>query len=309
MDTYSRVHTSLDAIDKDGVRAEVRVQTGRAFIEEVTPSKAGKACNVVVRVEGSDYKMNGWVPIGDPVYNKVLEAQKAGTPIDFRIETARKTDIDRNIPIKELTPLAVAMKSVNKAFAAAKLPDEEDWVFSPKMRTRVEEDPRDGQDPNSMSLEDFTGQSSGTPVKSNNDSFSGIEPPPYKTYIDSETINPGSYAAAVPVSILSFVISKADEEGLELSEKEKALLAKTIIKLTNELQNYMYNYELEKPLLDANSHTRARAIIFQLIESYYKLSSVEVSNKESLKEWYDSISAKAHSLWDWNMREHKSLGY
>lgn len=309
MQTFSKVHTTHDMM-KDGVRAEVKVQSGRANVVEIVPSSSGRAANIIVQVDGSQYKMNGWVPKGDPVYEKAVEAERRGEPLDFRIEHIRrdkykgtKEVIDRSIPIEELTKdMMSAQKSINKAFAAAKLIDEEEWTFSPTMKTRMEEDPADGVDIQSMPLEKFTGGQVGGRADENKQSYD-TDTPPYVDLDDDGNIRPGSYAAAVPINILSYVMDENRKNTLSLSDGEQSVIAKTIIRITNDLQNYMYDGELPKPDLGAYSHTRARAITFQVIENFFPMGKKIVEDKDTLIGWRDEVLQKAQNLWDWNLKE------
>lgn len=308
MNTFSRVHISKDAIDENGVRAEVKVQTGCANIEEIKSSKSGKAENVIIRVENSEFTMNGWVPNEDPVFKKIQEAQELDQPIEFRIEIVRKKGIDRTIPISELSKgMENAKKNINKAFAAAKLVDDDEWTLSPKMRTRIELDPKENLDPSSLSLDEFTGgeknQNTSNNSSKNREPFNNIEQPPYKTYNNDGGLNPGSYTAAVPINILGYVITNAKNNEVNFSENEKSKIAKVIISMCNKLQNYMYNETLNTPLLDANSHTRSRSIIFQVIENYYPLEKEIVETKETLIEWSEKVLKKSQGFWDWNLKE------
>lgn len=313
METFSKApFITHDGIDANGVRAEVKVQSGLGKIEEIKKSKAGKARNVIISADNTEHLMNGWVPADDPVFIKIQEAYDNNEPVEFRIETARKRDIDRTTPINDLTvDMSTAKDNVFKAFAAVKTTEDESWTLSPKMRTRMEEDPVDTAqvDPNSISLEEFTGGTTANKQegRSSYEPNRSIENPPYMTYNKNGEINPGSYAAAIPINILSFVITYCVEKNVDLTEQEKALTAKTIIKLTNGLQNFMYNGELEKPLLDANSHTRARAIVFEVIEAYFPITKDTIKDKNTLKEWHDNVQKKAEGLWNWSINELKTL--
>lgn len=312
MKTFSKnPFITYDKVDSNGVRAEVKVQSGVGNIDEIKKSKEGKARNIIISAENTEHTLNGWVPVDDPVFTKIQNAYDNKEPVEFRIETTRKRDVNRETPISELTAdMSTAKENVFKAFAAVKEEGDKEWTLSPKMRTRMEEDPKDEEfvDPTSISLEEFTGGSSiskkSSPRMTSNNP---IENPPYLTYNPNGEINPGSYAASVPINILSFVISYCTTNNVELSEQEKAVIAKRIIFLTNSLQNFMYNGTLTKPMLDSNSHTRTRAIVFEVIENYYPITKDILKDSESLKAWSLAIKDKSEALWKWNVNELENL--
>jgi hypothetical protein len=107
---------SLDGEDKQGIRAEVWVQTGTAKITEIKPARnykdkdwdpvtsTEKPANVGVKVTSEILRdgISGWISTSDPLYPKLVEAYSLGTDVEYRIEWQRNKEVDRTTSVKEL---------------------------------------------------------------------------------------------------------------------------------------------------------------------------------------------------------------
>jgi len=312
MDTYSRKpFITHDKIDENGVRAEVKVITGFGVPEKINPSDKGKSQNVSFRVENTKYLPAGWAPIDDPVMAIVKAASESGEAIHFRIEQRRKDNVDRTKTIDELAPkgnMAAARDNTFRSLAAVKRADDENWTTSPYMKTRFEEDPVDAShvDPYAMDLESFTGgkvtsPSAARPAANNN----GFEPAPYITRNNDGTINVGSIAVSVPLNLYSFVLDyeRSNPELGELSDTARTTLAKVLLHASNEIQLGIYEGKMEKPDMSAGSHTRARALVFEVIRTFYPLTKDVMKDKDSLVEWKELIVKKSLAMWKWSISE------
>ena len=312
MDTYSRKpFITYDKIDENGVRAEVKVVTGLGVVEKITPSDKGKSAKIDFRVENTKYLPSGWAPIDDPVYKVAEEALKSGEIIHFRIETRRKDGVSRSTPMDDLTPrgdMSKSRENTFKSFAAAKRADDENWTLSPHIRTRLEEDPAEGstENPYDMSLASFTGgQPISKPAAGVNN---GIEKAPYITMNNDGTLNPGSIAVSVPLNLYSFIVEyeRNNSELGVLSDKQRIALVKVLLHTANALQIAIYDGKLDKPDLSAGSHTRARALLFEVIRTFYPVTPELVSSKENLLEWKGLLFEKALAMWRWSISEVES---
>lgn len=311
-ETYSsRPFISKDGIDSNGVRAEVKVVMGYGNIFEVEASDRGKASNVTFKVDNTKYKSNGWAPTDGNVIKKVVEAQELGVPIYFRIETHRKKDADRTIPIGKLSDLGNAKDNIFKSLAAVKIEGESEWTISQHALTRFDEDPAgDGnvsainQTPEQLGLGRAPAQAA-----SKAPTHRGIEAPPYATYNNDGSLNVGSMAVAVPLNLYSFVVEyeRSHEELGTLTDKQRIILSRVLLGAANELQLSIYDDKLDKPDLSAGSHTRARALLFEAIRTFYPLTSDIVSNKENLKAWRNDLVEKSLGMWRWGISEIKKL--
>ena len=309
VNTYStKPFISYDGADENGVRAEVKVVTGYGTVSEIESSKAGKSFKISFAVENTQYFPSGWAPDGSNVLEKIRKAEEGGEPIHFRIETRRKNDIDRTTPIADLTTLAMAKDSIFKSIAAVKFEGDEEWTISPNAVTRLDEDPvRSG---GLYRAYDQPREESAAPAQAPRQG-GGLEPPPYVTHLRDGEVNPGSIAASVPLNLLSFVAEwdrdHATDPTAVVGEKKRAAVAKVMLMAANELQLAIWDGKLEKPDLGAGSHTRARALVFEVTRMYFPLTAEVVDTKESLMAWKDGVVAKALAMWKWSITEVQHL--
>lgn len=134
---------SFDGVDKNGVRAEVMVQTGTGKIREILPK--GKAAadgtyrNVEVVFDPDNPKLVRKVyasldTTSKELWDYVQAAHKEQRDISYRIESQRKRTVDRNIKFEDLRPA----DDVVRVLAGI------DSVFSHEAKTNPAEDPTNG---------------------------------------------------------------------------------------------------------------------------------------------------------------------
>ena len=134
---------SFDGTDKDGVRAEVMVQTGTGKIREILPK--GKAAadgtyrNVEVVFDPDNPKLVRKVyasldTTSKELWEYVQTAHKEQRDIAYRIESQRKRTVDRKIKFEDLRPA----DDVVRVLAGI------DSVFSHEAKTNPAEDPTNG---------------------------------------------------------------------------------------------------------------------------------------------------------------------
>lgn len=306
-DTYSSApFISHDAPDDKGIRAEIKVVTGFGKIFEIDGSDKGKARNVVFKVDNTKYKSNGWAPFEDPVIKLATEAEEAGEPIYFRIEQRRKDHIDRTIPINDLNKTSdEARDNTFKSLAAVKRADDTEWTISPMAKTNMLEDPTFGssKSANDYTLEELqklSGKSTTIAQKPKSNKF---EAPPFEDYNYNGTVNAGSVSVSVLLNIYSFLSEYIRDHKLDVDEKNKLKAAKTIFNLCNKAQMEIYDGELKSPELSAGSHTRARALVFESIKTFYPLTEEIFENPDLLNGWFDDTYKKIIGMWRWSIKE------
>lgn len=316
VDTYSaKPFISYDGVDENGVRAEVKVVTGYGHVDSIEPSKAGKSFKVAFRVGNSEYLPAGWAPDGSNVLNELRKAEESGEPIHFRIETRRQKHVDRSLPMDQVAPkgdMKAAKENIHKSIAAVMNEGDDDWTISPHAVTRLDEDPR--RDGNGIYSAYATPKEQLAAAKggSNGGSapqYSGIEPPPYVTQLSDGRVNPGSIAASVALNLLNFVQEwdREHDELTKVGERRHVVMARAMMAAANELQLKIWDGELEAPDLGAGSHTRARALVFEVTREHFPLGPDVVASKESLLEWKSSVVEKALAMWKWSIGEVESI--
>lgn len=289
--------------DSEVERAEVRVVLGYGHVSKIEDSSKGQARKVSFSVSNSKYESSGWIPATEGnLIEMVEQAKDEGTPIYFRIETRRKANIDRATPINELTDLSMAKDSINKAVAALRWAEGDDWTFSTKAVTNPKEDPQTGGSGVHSALNmDVEAIPSVNKSKKSSGSF---ESPPYATFNDNGDVNPGSIAVSVPLNLYTYITEyeRNNPEALpNLDEKQRTGLARVLLDISNKMQLEIYDDELSKPDLSAGSHTRARAIIFELIRGDYPLSMEIIEDSEFRKEWSRNLFNHGVKMWRWSI--------
>jgi DNA-binding phage protein len=308
-DTYSsRPFISYDGPDDTGHRAEVKVVTGFGIVSAIDPSEKGKSAKVSFTVENTKYKPAGWAPVGSAVHQIVEKARESGDPIYFRLETRRKDSVDRKIPISELSSDAtVARDNIYKSLAAVKNEFDTEWTISQHAKTNMAEDPSSstGGSANDYTIEELQAMSGKNKAgNSNSKRFEGL---PFDLYNPDGSLNPGSVAVSVPLNLYAFLTEYIKENGLDVSDKDKFLVVRSMLKVCNNLQLAIYDGKLEKPDLTAGSHTRARALVFESTRAFYPLTVEIMTDAERLEEWMNDTVTKTTAMWKWSMKEVQSL--
>lgn len=271
--TFSRKpFISHDGMDAQGVRSEVKVVVGYGTVNGIEPTESGKSNKVNFLVGNTTYNPSGYTR-DEAIIKKLEAAQEANEPINFRIETRRKNDVDRSKPYEELKTDKGA--EVVKSLAAVRLEDDTEWTLSKDAVTRLDEDPVSGGlvNANSQSKEELRGSSrSSTTTSSRSGAF---EPAPYVAKWRGE-INPGCIAVNVPITFYVEIFNYEKEKGFELTSERRKEIAEVLLKIANRLQKDIYvrklNSEYEGLDLTAGSHTRARALIFEAMRSFSPLT-------------------------------------
>lgn len=131
---------SFDGVDKNGIRAEVTVQTGTGVISEIVgrgkPKDDGSYRNVEVVFDPDNpllkRKVYGLLDTtATEIWSVVQKAHKEQSTVSYRIESQRRSGVDRATPIGDLN----ATEQVRRILASV------DGVFSHEAKTNPVEDP------------------------------------------------------------------------------------------------------------------------------------------------------------------------
>jgi len=301
--TYSAApFITYDGIDSDGVRAEVSVVVGYGDVDEVEDSKAGKTKKVSFQVSNTTWGSSGWTR-SPKLQAMIEEAQETNEPIHFRVETRRKDGIDRTKPFKDLDSSRGA--EIVKSLAALKFEGDTEWTVSDDAVTRIDEDPSNGRSVNANQqsidqLRPSAGESRSD--GGSNGRNSAFEPAPYVAVWRGE-INPGTIGVSVPLNFLSNLMEYERESGVKIDKERRKEVALVLLRIANALQKDIYVKFLKADYagvdLTAGSHTRARALIFEVMRSFFPISDEIVSNDEEFKNWQRNIYNTAYGMWVW----------
>lgn len=110
---------SLDGPDDRGVRAEVFVEVGSGPVTAIEGLTEGKR-NVRVVIEPTmlTRPVYGWLQAEDPIVAIAQQAMETGNEVRYRVESQRRSGVDREIPIQKLRENpAEASKQVSRILA------------------------------------------------------------------------------------------------------------------------------------------------------------------------------------------------
>jgi hypothetical protein len=133
---------SFDGVDKNGIRAEVTVQTGTGRIKEIVgrgkQNEDGSYRNVEIVFDPDNpllkRKVYGLLDTNaSELWEYIKNAMESGQTVSYRIESQRRNGVDRKTPIGDLN----ATEQVRRILASV------DTVFSHEAKTNPAEDPSD----------------------------------------------------------------------------------------------------------------------------------------------------------------------
>lgn len=304
--TYSsRPFVSKDGVDENGIRAEVRVLNGYGAIENIVKSKRGNSNNVSFAVRNNEYLVSGWSRDVD-VMKLIEEAQENNAPIYFRIETRRKDEVDRTLPIEEISKgMENAKKNTIKSIAAVRMNESDEWTISSDAVTRLDEDPK--RSTGLYSAYDSNPEDLKPAPASAPRSFNGREPAPFIARFDTGEVNPGSSALQAIFGFFQWILEEERKGTFEIEKERRKEVARDLLLVANSLQLAIYG-KIEKELkggpdLTTGSHIKARALIFESIRSFYPLTTEILNDEISYKKWLKSVRSVSLSVWEWLIQE------
>lgn len=306
-DFYTSTFISKDFVEGDEVeRAEVFVVVGRGRVDKLVDSSSGKARQVVIDAGGvwnnRPLFSKGWAPADSEVIKKAEEALEKDEPIEFRIETVRNKGVDRSKPIDELRKgMENARENVTLSVARIKLVSEDDWTDG-ILRTNIKEDRvktgRTAADLDDSELDTGRKASSGSSYEYSD----SVEPQAWISRLKNGSVNPGSYHVAALSNIYGFVADwNREHSDVEIDVEAARRISRSLLGVAGKLQVKIFDGELEAPDLGKQSHTRARALIFETIKNQEPITEGVVENSDEFKAWLRKVYNAALSHWQWSV--------
>lgn len=311
-------------IGKDGEGSEVFVKRGKGIIENIMFKSERKVADVIITVEGFNYPEHGWIQVNDAndptkkseIFELVQRAYDNNEPVIYRLESQRKSKVDKTIPIQELRKTTeIAKENTVPIMASLKLANsEEPAVFSVEAVTDPADDPVfspggrvSAMEVNRRNAENKT--QAPTPVQEPQQapprgaytqvpgSMSAMEGKPWERMNPDGTLNVGSYSVlasgrtehVVRKELVKAGIPQLDENLAPNPEFNKLVSAYTIIALNimDKIQQFVTKKNANRL---ANSYTRARELVVDTLENVAPISSVEGENSTmSRTEWYKIV--------------------
>lgn len=309
METFSRKPIiSKDGPDTNGVRAEVKVVTGVGFVHNIEKSGKGKSAKVIFRVENTKYLPAGWIPVDQEAFAIIEKAREDGEPIEFRIETHRKDNVDRSTPIADITVTAeIARDNVFKSLAAVKRIDDDSWSVSSMAKTNIAEDAMFGDGTGSVSANSFTieqlreFEAKAAPVALSGGGATvdyGFEGSPLYVRREGGKINFGANGIGLLLEAYRRVQEHFEKINVPLSDGDKVAMTQTIIETAGAIQVAVYDGELSYPEMGVESFSTAVDLVFDAMNMFYPLPS-DLKDQDEMGQWRQSVITKMSRMWKW----------
>lgn len=317
-------------VGKDGEGTEVWVQRGKGVIENLSFKSEKKVADVHIIVEGFTYPVHGWIQVNDvndptkksEIFELVQKAFDSNEPVIYRVESQRKKNVDKSIPIQELRKTTeIAKEKTTPIMASLKLANgDAPTVFSVEAVTDPADDPvlTPGGRVSAMEVNrrnSENGTQANAPVQPNQNahepqqapprgayaqvpgSMSAMEGKPWERLNHDGTLNIGSYSVlasgrtehVVRKELVKAGIPQLDESFAPNPEFNKLVSAYTIIALNimDKIQQFVTKKNANRL---SNSYTRARELVVDTLENVAPISSVEGENATmSRTDWYKVV--------------------
>lgn len=293
-------------ISHDGGGTEVRVRKGIGVISEFSVSGGALQVSFEVALHADDkgitrmkYQPAGWVPSGaDDVRDFLKKAAQSGEPIQFRIESSRKKDIDDDVPFeqiqaKDTRALLVAVAPVDAGEFTTANPH---WLHTDEILT----DPADDPDENRSAFGRKKAAQPADPTA------------PWALRLDDGSINPGSNVVGAAISAYAFISDYGRQNKIESlwaadgSDKKAVARAEAYRRRVSEIlldvcdaAQVAVTPGMEGPDRGLASHTRARGIVFEMVRTWCHIKEETLSSKETMDAWKRRLTESSIKTWQW----------
>lgn len=294
------------ALDAGDPPAEVKVIRGYGYVSDLEEKE--KSIKVTFMAHGKDgnpreYLPSAWIPKSEEQAVKIINAShNRKRNIYYRIEIRRQDKIDRKIPIEELTPLAVARKSIFKGIAAIKIKETDEWTFTKAALTNPAEDPSDERFPSAVGMAPRNLSKSGSDDSEGEvRKYKGVEPPVFVTTMRNGDVNPGCIAVASPLGAYSLATKLAKDNGLDFDKAKRGNLAKALLKMSGNLQMAIWDGKMKSPDMGVNSFSRARYFLEEIIATDEPVTA-DLFDDDNFQQWQKRVESEALKLWRWSIK-------
>ena len=276
------VFVTHDGPDENGVRAEVWVEKGVGKIVNLTVPK-GVNARLEIKTEGFDHPQYGWTRTDDPLYPKIVEAYESKADIQYRIESQRKREIDRALPIAPLREdMALAKKNTNKIFAALNGEHTLEAVTDPN------EDPAPNGRISAIGKTPAPAPAESAPAPQQNNNGSSAprrnleveEEPPWAEFNSDNTVNFGSYSMQAAVGAELFARKQLMANGEQPDFDRVLSVATSLLDIADKLQAYFTGKTRARK---KGSHTRVRSVVYDTVENFYPVPAPDANHDEWVK--------------------------
>ena len=317
---------SLDGIDKNGIRAEVTVQTGTGRIIEIVgrgkQNEDGSFRNVEIVFDPDNpllkRKVYGLLDTtAADLWAYIQQAKEDGRTVSYRIESQRRNGVDRSSPISELNPT----EQIRRILAGI------DGIFSHEAKTNPAEDPSN-ENPSALT-QNLTPSASPTGnavspealVTALRDAVSAGLPQGVVDAIAAQALANGAPASTIQVHLQqpsaegvdlnSYEMARAaqaeqfaldhlieiytpakSKDSVAVSDEMLSQAASVAITLLGLADTVQAKYaSLPGPRRSTRSYKRALALVIDAVDKRYPVPVG--GNEQAQHEWSESVTAEA----------------
>lgn len=300
-----RPFISHDGTDKNGIRAEVKVITGHALVDEKTKPKSrdSKMVQFKFSTPTSNHPTGAWLnkEKDAELFEFLEEAYNNERSVDFRIEIHRKANVDRSLPFDEIAPpkdMEAALENTFKNIVAARSSDDDEWIVGSQMLTSFKEDMDYGGARKATDEDVAKTRSQNAPASNVSNAGSGNyrEDSPYKALLGDGSVNTNSFALMTPVEVAFFVRSHISAQGLseEFSTDEEESIVKITLSAIGATQKRLTGKDTVE--VSDYSYKIAYALVKGVLENFYPLKAFEDDFDSELKNHFKMVVIVAKKI-------------
>lgn len=243
--------------------------------------------------DGAQYGYSGYInkKYSNGVYDILKQAQEERKYIIMRFEKMRKTESDPSLTIEEVTKdMRTGRNNIFNVLTAIYSANTGEWIHTGNKVSDVSEDPALVQE----WLERYV--LGGSETVDANEFFAGKEVkkapfvPKGPEYEKSQQL----------LTMFFFIKDEASKNDIKLSEAANKKLAKVTLSLADKIQLRLTG--IKEPNYGDYSHTRARFLLFHVIEDIVPIGSV-INGDKDLKDWGIAVLEEAYKLIEWSQED------
>lgn len=273
---------------EEDFRPEVDVSIASLRISDITEKNGMK--QVSGTADDSEFSHSGFISPSTAVYQILEKGYEAEKVMLIRFEKIRKKNVDPKLPILEISSdMNKARKNITKIVSGVYDFNNKKWILTDEAQSNPDEDPENiNIGIENLAIDTSSFFNSPAPVSA---------PIGGGSFVPSQNKEEESKTNAL-VSLYFFIVEQEKEHDFKIPHGDRLTLAKLLLDLADGIQTEVF--ELETPVYSAYSHTRARFMLFQLIENLIPLNQESVKN---LPDFSAKIRGTGIELWNWAKHE------
>lgn len=300
----ARPFISHDGTDNNGVRAEVKVITGHALVDEKTKPKSrdSKMVQFKFSTPTSNHPTGAWInkEKDKELFEFLEQAYEDERAVDFRIEIHRKATVDRALAFEEIAPpkdMKAAMENTFKNIVAARDNADDEWIVGSQMLTSFKEDASYGG-ARKATDEDIV---SSKPASANSENTVAAKPTyredsPYSALLKDGSANPNSFALMTPIEVSFFVRNHINTRGLsdEFSSDEEGSIVRLMLSAIGATQKRLTGSDTVN--VSDYSYKLSFSLVKGVMENFYPLKAFENDFNSELKNHFKMVVIMAKKI-------------